>query len=122
MPVVCTSRSAMPAALIAATTLSICAALARIAELASAAWVTTPADTVAISGTRLASACAETESRVPSVGTAYAGIPAFWAQAAVIVAPKARAVASSSGRNIRWGMVFSVIDGNKGGGGHVARG
>ena len=65
MPLVCTSRSAMPAARIAAITLSICTALARIAALASAAWVTTPVEMVATSGTRVASAEADTDSNVP---------------------------------------------------------
>ena len=60
----------MPAALIAAITLSICTALARIAALASAAWVTTPVEMVATSGTRLALASADTDSRVPSAGMA----------------------------------------------------
>ena len=55
MPLVWMSRSAMPAALIAATTLAICSALARIAALASAAWVTTPVEIVAMFGVRLAS-------------------------------------------------------------------
>ena len=54
----------------ASRTLSICCALARIAALASAAWVTTPVEMVAMSGTRLASAVAETESRVLSAATA----------------------------------------------------
>ena len=70
MPLVWMSRSAIPAARIAAITLSICAAFARIAALASAAWVTTPVEIVAMSGTRLASADADTESRVPSDGIA----------------------------------------------------
>src|SRR3546814_16074573 len=56
MPLVRMSFSAMPAALIAAITLFICVALAASAALASAAWVTTPVDSEATSGTRLASA------------------------------------------------------------------
>src|SRR3546814_10427462 len=56
MPLVRMSFSAMPAALIAAITLFICVALAASAALASAAWVTTPVDSDATSGTRLASA------------------------------------------------------------------
>ena len=68
MPLVWMSRSAMPAAWIAAITLSICTALARIAALASAAWVTTPVEMVATSGTRVASAVADTDSSVPRRG------------------------------------------------------
>lgn len=68
MPLVCTSLSAMPAALTAVMTLLICSAFWRIAALPSTAWVTTPADTVAMSGTRLASASADTLSKVPSLG------------------------------------------------------
>ena len=70
MPLVWMSFSAMPAALIAAITLAICSAFWRMAALPSTAWVTTPAEIVATSGTREASALAETESNVPSVGTA----------------------------------------------------
>ena len=70
MPLVWMSFSATPEALIEATTLAICSAFWRIAVLASAACVTTPVEIVATSGTRLASACADTESKVPSLGTA----------------------------------------------------
>src|SRR3546814_14517328 len=66
MPLVRMSFSAMPAALIAAITLFICVALAASAALASAAWVTTPVDSDAPSGTRLASAWAGTEGSGPS--------------------------------------------------------
>src|SRR5690606_12596761 len=101
MPLVWMSRSAMPAARIAATTLAICAELALSAALASAAWVTTPVDRLATSGTRLASARAVTESRVPSVAATGA---ADWAWALVIArAPVARLAASSreaAGRNM----------------------
>ena len=48
IPVVWMSRSATPAARMAAITFVICAAFARIAAFASAAWVTTPADAVLI--------------------------------------------------------------------------
>ena len=41
-----------------------------MAVLPSTAWVTTPAEIVAMSGTREASACADTLSRVPSEGMA----------------------------------------------------
>ena len=60
----------MPAALMAATTLAICSLFWRMAVLPSTAWVTTPAEIVAMSGTREASACADTLSRVPSEGMA----------------------------------------------------
>ncbi|MNV84936.1 hypothetical protein D3C71_1788490 [compost metagenome] len=93
-PLVCTSRSAMPAALIAASTLVICSAFWRMAVLPSTAWVTTPAESVATSGTRLASALAEMLSRVPSAGTAMVGWDWAWA---VIEAPRARDRASSNG-------------------------
>jgi hypothetical protein len=67
MPLVWMSRSAIPAARIATMT-PICAAFARIATMASVAWLTTPVEMVAASGTRVASADAETDSRVPSAG------------------------------------------------------
>ena len=69
MPLVCTSLAATPAALTAASTRLICSAFWRMAVLPSAAWVTTPAETVAMSGARRASAWDETESRVASAGT-----------------------------------------------------
>ena len=98
MPEVWTSRSAMPAALIAATSRFIASLLARIAPFASAAWVTTPVDRVAMSGVRLASALAEIDSSVPSVGAACVG--ADWADAVVIDRlPRARLQASIRGRN-----------------------
>ena len=70
MPLVWMSLSAMPAPRIAVITFCICSALARIAELASAAWVTTPAERVATSGACLTSADADTDSRVLSAATA----------------------------------------------------
>ncbi|KAG1602628.1 hypothetical protein G6F45_014283 [Rhizopus arrhizus] len=70
-----------------------------MALLPSAAWVTTPADRVATSGTRVASALAEMFSRVPSAGAALAGDGgAAWA---VIEVPRARDRASSSGVAVR---------------------
>src|SRR3546814_5679069 len=91
-PLVWISRSAMPAARIAAITFSIWVAFARIAALASAAWVTIPAEIVATSGTRLASACADTDSRVPSLLAMTAGA-ASWADAVMAMALTARAEA-----------------------------
>src|SRR6476469_142369 len=82
MPLVWMSRSGMPAALMAVMTLSICAALARMAAFASAAGVTTPAEIVATSGTRLDSASAETASKVPSAETIGAGTAAIGATCA----------------------------------------
>ncbi|MNI67035.1 hypothetical protein D3C73_1226380 [compost metagenome] len=85
--------------MIAASTLSICWAFWRIALLPSAAWVTTPADRVATSGTRVASALAEMFSSVPSAAAAIDGDDgSAWA---VIEAPRARDRASSSGVAVR---------------------
>src|SRR3546814_7907840 len=83
MPLVRMSFSAMPAALIAAITLFICVALAASAALASASWVTTPVDSDATSGTRLASAWAETESSVPSLAETAGGW--VWAVAVMVM-------------------------------------
>src|SRR5690606_5503154 len=94
MPLVWMSFSAMPADLIAAITFCICAALADSAALASAACVTTPVDSEATSGTRLASARAETESRVPSLAGAVAG---GWALAVMVIGLRAGAQASAVG-------------------------
>src|SRR3546814_16983434 len=78
MPLVRMSFSAMPAALLAAITLFIWVALAASAALASAAWVTTPVDSEATSGTRLAPAWAEADSSVPSLsGMAGGGVLAL---------------------------------------------
>src|SRR3546814_3441124 len=96
MPLVRMSFSAMPAALIAAITLFICVALAASAALASAAWVTTPVDSEATFGTRLASAWAETESSVPSLEEMVGGW--VWALAVMVMQLRARALASASGR------------------------
>src|SRR3546814_1262606 len=95
MPLVRMSFSAMPAALIAAITLFIWVALAASAALASAAWVTTPVDSEATSGTRLASAWAETDSSVPSL----AGMVGGWvgALAVMVMQLRARALASATG-------------------------
>src|SRR5690606_8605030 len=96
MPLVWMSFSAMPASLIAAITLFIRAALAFSAALASAAWATTPVDSEATSGTRLASAWAETESRVPSLADVAGG--GVWALAVMVMQLRARALASARGR------------------------
>src|SRR3546814_11962186 len=104
MPLVRMSFSAMPAALIAAITLFICVALAASAALASAAWVTTPVDSDATSGPRLASAWAETESSVPPLAETAGGL--VWALAVmvmVMVVPvRAGAVAGAGGAK-GWG-------------------
>src|SRR5690606_25176707 len=112
MPLVWMSFPAMPAALIAAITLFIWVALAASAALASAAWVTTPVDSEATSGTRLASAWAETESRVPSLVTAAGAV--FWALAVMAMQLRARALASATGRRGLRSMVFSVRGGDQG--------
>src|SRR3546814_18737419 len=96
MPLVRMSFSAMPAALIAAITLFICVALAASAALASAAWVTTPVDSAATSGTRLASARAETESSVPSLAEMVGGW--VWALAVMVMQLRDRELTSPSGR------------------------
>src|SRR3546814_12979200 len=93
MPLVRMSFSAMPAALIAAITLFIWVALAASAALASAAWVTTPVDSEATSGTRLASAWAETDSSVPSLAGMVGGW--VWALAVMVMQLRARALASA---------------------------
>src|SRR6476619_7147856 len=112
------SRSATPAALIWAMTLSICAALARIAPLASADCVTTPAEIVATSGTRFASAWADTDNRVPLLDAIVAtwALLAFCAEAFMARALRESAAASNRGRTTfllgrGWkerGMGFSV--------------
>src|SRR3546814_16830814 len=96
MPLVRMSFSAMPAALIAAITLFIWAALAASAALASAAWVTTPVDSEATSGTRLASAWAATDSRVPSLAGQVGGW--VWALAVLVLQLGARALGRACGR------------------------
>ena len=68
------------------------AALSRIAAFASAACVTTPAETVATSGTRVASACAETDSSVPSAESG-----ASWANAPPAKAANASVAANRTG-------------------------
>src|SRR5690606_15081833 len=104
MPLVWMSLSAMPAALMAAITSCICAAFADSAALASAACVTTPVDSEATSGTRLASARAETESSVPSLAAVVVGV---WALAVMVIGLRARAQASAArDRGLR-GIVFS---------------
>src|SRR3546814_2902218 len=103
MPLVRMSFSAMPAALIAAITLFIWVALAASAALASAAWVTTPVDSEATSGTRLASAWAETDSSVPSLAGMVGG--GVWALAVMVVQLRARAMASASGQKDRKSVV-----------------
>src|SRR5690606_11638668 len=106
MPLVWMSFSAMPAALIAAITLLICAALADSAALASAACVTTPVDSEATSGTRLASAWADTESRVPSPAVAGEAV-GVWALAVMVIGLRARAPASAARYRGLRGIVFS---------------
>src|SRR5690606_17239383 len=101
MPLVWTSRWATPAAFTAARTLFISSAFWRMALLPSAAWVTTPADRVAISGARLACAWVETDSSVASVGSA-AGAWA-WTTAGLDRARRASRVA----RGVRMGL-FSL--------------
>src|SRR3546814_20471264 len=88
--------SAMRAALIAAITLFIWVAWAASAALASAAWVTTPVDSEATSGTRLASAWAETDSSVPSL----AGMVGGWvrALAGLVMKPRAGSRARAGGQ------------------------
>src|SRR5690606_25515051 len=82
-PLVWMSRSATPADFSAASTRFICPAFSRMAALPSAAWVTTPAEMVAMSGAWLASAWAWTESRVES---AAIGGTTPWAEAGVAMA------------------------------------
>src|SRR3546814_1262273 len=62
---------------------TLCRSLAASAALASAAWVTTPVDSDATSGTRLASAWAETESSVPSLAETAGGW--VWALAVMVM-------------------------------------
>src|SRR5690606_10304119 len=103
MPEVWMSFSATPAARIAAITRDICAAFSRMAALASAAWVTTPAEAVAMSGARLDSPRADTESRVPSLLAWRAGVCA-----AAGMARLPRASANARARDwVAWGMVVS---------------
>src|SRR5690606_28086789 len=100
----------MPAALIAASTLSICWAFWRIAVLPSAAWVTTPAEIVATSGTRRASALEDTFSRVPCTG---AMVGAGTAALAVMQAPMAsdRAISNGERTGRRIGFSFWSVEG-----------
>src|SRR5690606_39230791 len=102
MPLVWMSRSAMPAARIAAITLSIFAALAGIAALASAAWVPTPVELVATCGSRVALASADTDSRVPSAYETW--LVGVWAEAVIgaprASVPSARVAARASGRSV----------------------
>ena len=62
------SLSAIPARLSAARTRSICAALSAIAPVAVVDLVTTPAEMIARSGTRLTVPVALMSSRVPIAG------------------------------------------------------
>src|SRR3546814_13635820 len=82
------------------------------AALASAAWVTTPVDSDATSGTRLASAWAETESSVASLAETAGGW--VWALAVMVMVMvmqvRARALASASGRKGLRVMGGSVMD------------
>ena len=119
MPLVWMSRSAMPAPRRAAITLSICTAFARIAALASAAWVTTPVEMVATSGTRVASAVVAIDSNVPSAAIGGAGGIGDWALACMGT-PAARARARARVRNT--GMVDSRRMQGKDGAATVAAG
>src|SRR5690606_17075424 len=84
---------------------AIWAAFSRMAALASAAWVTTPADAVATSGARLASPVAETDSRVPSLLAGWtAGV---CAEAGMARLPVARTRARTAARVIDGVMVVS---------------
>ena len=62
------SRSAIPARFSAARTRSIRAAFSWIAAVAVGCRVTTPAEMIAMSGTRVTSPVALTSSRVPAIG------------------------------------------------------
>src|SRR3546814_969087 len=108
MPLVRRSFAAMPAAVIAAMSLFLWVALAASAALASAAWVTTPVDSEATSGTRLASAWAETDSSGPSLAGMVGGW--VWALAVMVMQRRARALASASGQKGMLVMGGRVMD------------
>jgi hypothetical protein len=98
----------MPAAFTAAITLLISSALARSAPLASAAWLTTPVDKVATSGTRVALASAETDSRVPSPAGAVTCADAFMAELRARRVTSEETISGRRGRDVR-SMKFSVL-------------
>jgi hypothetical protein len=75
------SRSAIPERLSAARTRSIRVAFWESAALAVAARVTTPAEMIATSGTRVASPSALMSSRVPLTGWVNVGACCAWAAA-----------------------------------------
>ena len=85
------SRSATPARFSAARTFSMRAAFWPIASLADTAWVVTPAEMVARSGTRLTSPVALISSRVPARDWITAGAGCAKAAAGNIIAPASAA-------------------------------
>src|SRR5690554_6185805 len=107
MPLVWMSFSATPAARIASITRVICVAFSRMAVLALAAWVVTPAEAVAMSGARLASPLADTRSRVPSLSARAVGVCAAAVMARLPMARVKARAAAMAGWRLAWGMLVS---------------